>query len=362
VSITAGARPVAYRARSSARWLVVKRRGRAPGTLIWHVSPKRLHRGTYHGTIAIRARGLATARLTVTYAVGPRAKIVVSPGALTFSERAIDGSGHPATPQCGATVWNDELKRVINGSADTTGVDPSTRTVLRIGNGGSRRSVLHYEVLYTTETGAWLGQDLNPGNNAAGFQTAPQQPLVSTVGAVRGHRSPAVVPLASTGDTNQVGGYPPMSQGTYTGVVQIRDLADPRAIKSVPAALALGDGKGTPTIAAAPTAFTETLAPGASTTIDLALSDASRVCGYAYSLSIDQPWATVADGLYSGTVAVPAATSAPAATDTGGGNGYTPIALSAAGLARGTHHATITVQSQNAQGNATRIPITLTVT
>jgi hypothetical protein len=152
-----------------------------------------------------------------------------------------------------------------------------------------------------------------------------------------------------------------MNQGTYAGVVEVRDLADPSVLVKVPATLVLGTGKGTPTIAASPASLSVKLAAGKSVTEDVALSDASKVCGYGYSLSSSAPWATVSPDLYSGTVPVPAATSAPSSSDTGGGNGFTPVVISTKGLANGVYHASITVQSQTAVHNPTVVPLTLTV-
>ncbi|HWF55245.1 MAG TPA: hypothetical protein VG223_11480, partial [Solirubrobacteraceae bacterium] len=172
----------------------------------------------------------------------------------------------------------------------------------------------------------------------------------------------ALLPMASLANSNAVGGYPPMNQGTYSGVIQIRDRADPAIVKSVPVRMLLGTGAGTPTIAAAPAAFSERLAPGASATVNLALSDAGKVCGYVYSVGSNGSWATPAENQYSGTVSVPAATSPGSAADSGEGDGDVPITISAAGLPAGTYHATITIQSQNAQNNGLKVPITLTVT
>ncbi|HWF56424.1 MAG TPA: protease pro-enzyme activation domain-containing protein, partial [Solirubrobacteraceae bacterium] len=234
VSVTTGYANGTYTAKSSAKWLQVATRGRAPGTLRWHVNPAKLRRGTYRGHITVRVNGEAAAVLAVTYSVTPKAKISLSAPGLTFTERAIDAKGNTTTATCGATVWNDELKSTLNGSGDASAVDASTRQTLKIANSGPRGSVLHYEALFTTQTGAWLSQDLNPASNPNGFQTTAQQPLVQTEGAVAAHGAPALLPMASLANSNAVGGYPPMNQGTYSGVIQIRDRADPAIVKSVP--------------------------------------------------------------------------------------------------------------------------------
>jgi len=364
ISVTSGYQSSGYTAKSSASWLHVAGSGTASGTLSWYVAPSKLRSGVYRGDITVTGKGGSTAIVSVSYTVTPRATISLSAKSLSFAERAINSSGATTTPSCGATVWNDELKNssLLNGTSDTTPVDPSTLQTLSIGNSGPRSSELHYAVYTEAYTGEWLTTDLNPGSNPNGFQVAPNQPLVPTTGVVSGGGAPAKLKLASVANSNAVGSYPSMNQGTYTGLVQIRDLADPSVVDTVPVTLVLGDGKGTPTIAATPGSFTVTLAPGASTTVNLALSDPSRVCGYAYSLEFDQPWASTGADLYSGTVPATPATAAPSASDTGGGNGFTPITISAAALAPGTYHANVIVQSQNAAANPTKVPITLTVT
>ena len=361
VSITSGFRSASYRARSSSRWLIVSRAGGVPGTLKWHVNPKGLALGAHSGRIKVTGTGGSTAVLSVSYTVTRRAKISVSPGSLHFSERAIDGSGNTTAPTCAGTVWNDELKTALNGPDDTTAVDASTRRTLTISNKGPAGSVLHYDALLYTYTGSWLTQDLNPNGNAIGFQTVPSQPLVATTGTLaRGQQ--AQLKLASVANENAVGGYPSMNQGTYPGVVQIRDLSDPSVVRTVPVTLTLGSGDGTPTIAATPGSITVALAPGTLARVNLGLRDASSTCGYAYSLQGSTPWATFAPDLQSGSVGPSPATSAPTgATDTGAGNGFTPIVISAAGLEPGTYHAHVTVQSQNAAANPTTVPITVNV-
>jgi hypothetical protein len=363
VSVTSGYRGSSYTAKTNASWLHVTATGSASGSLNWYVDPAKLHSGVYHGQITVTGQTGSTAVLTVSYVVTPPAKLSVAPTALSFSERAINSSGAAATPACGGTVWNDELKNspVLNGSSDTTPVDSSTLQTLQIANAGSAASELHYAVYFETYTSSWLTADLNPGSDPNAFQIQPNEPLVPTTGVVNGGAAAAKIKLASVANTNALGGYPLLDQGTYQGVVQVADLANPKATVTLPVKLVLADGKGTPTIAASPGSFAVTLAPGASTTVDLSLSDASGVCGYAYSLGIDQPWAHIAAGLQSGVVPAEPVKVAPAPGDTGIGNGFTPITISASGLAPGSYQAHVTIQSQNAAGNQLAIPIDLTV-
>jgi len=364
ISVTSGYQSSSYSAKSNAPWLHVAPSGSASGTLSWYVAPSKLRSGVYRAHITVTGKGGSTAVVSVSYTVTPRATISLSAKSLSFSERAINSSGATTTPSCGTTIWNDELKdsSLLNGTSDTTPVDASTLRTLDIGNSGPAASQLHYAAYYEAYTGEWLSPDLNPGANPAGFQTAPSQPLVATTGVVRGGAAPAALKLASVANMNAAGSYPPMNQGTYTGVVQIRDLADPTVVDTVPVTLVLGDGDGTPTIAASPSSFNVTLAPGTTTTVNLALSDSSAVCGYAYTLQFEQPWASTGADLYSGTVPATPATAPAAASDTGAGNGFTPITISAAGLAPGTYHGNVVVESQNAVANPTKVPIALTVT
>ena len=56
--------------------------------------------------------------------------------------------------------------------------------------------------------------------------------------------------------------------------------------------------------------------------------------------------------------ASPATAPPTSATDTGSGNGFTPITISAAGMRAGrTYRSQITVQSQDAAGNRSTVPI-----
>jgi hypothetical protein len=364
VSVTSGYRHSTYTASSSASWLHVSSSRKVPGTLPWHVDPTGLSKGTYTGHITVTGQGGSTATLTVSYTVGPRATVSTSPSSLQFSEQAINSSGQPTAASCGSTVWNDEIMTSPDfdgGDYDTYTVDPNSRQTLEIKNTGPANSTLHYEAFFHTYTSSWLTEDMNPNGDPSGFQTSPSQPLAPTSGTVSGGSS-APLKLASIADVSSLGGYPALNQGTYTGEVDIRDLADPSTLVKVPVTLVLGTGKGTPTIAPTPSAISATLKPGKSTMVHLALSDSSKTCGYVYSLSIDQPWATVNPDLMSGTVAVPAATAAPSSpSDTGQGNGYTPITISAKGLKPGTYHAAVRVDSEDAVTNPMTVPITLTV-
>jgi hypothetical protein len=350
----------AYSIQTDASWLRVSAGGTAPGSLVWSASPRGLSSGTRRGRITVRTRNGSTATLTVIYRIGRRARISVSPGALRFRERAINSSGASTQPTCGSTTWNDELKAQLNGSSDHTPVDRSTRRTLRIANTGPAGSILHYEASFHTYTSSWLTQDLNPDNNPHGFQIRPAPPLVRSAGAVRaGHA--AAFKLASIGNANAVGGYPPLDQGTYRGVVDIRDLADPRALVSVPVTLVLGSGRGTPTIAATPQAIRVTLIRGAAKHLNLVLRNASGVCGYAYSLQPTARWVSVNPYLMAGRVGARPAQAAPRAGGTGQGNGFEPLTISARGLAEGVHHAGLIVQSENAVRNPTRVAIRLRV-
>ena len=127
----------------------------------------------------------------------------------------------------------------------------------------------------------------------------------------------------------------------------------------------LGSGKGTPTIATNPAAISVRLPPGATTDDNLILADSSNTCGYAYSLDTGAASVTTNPFLASGFVPVPPATVAPESSeafDTGSGNGYTPLVISAAGLAPGTYKTQITINSQDAVTNPTVVPVTLNVT
>ena len=361
VAVTGGAPQYSvYAARSNVSWLLVPSGGKAPGSLAWSVSPRGLTSGTRRGRITVRGKDGSTATLNVIYKVGPRARISVSPGALRFGERSINSRGASTGPTCGSTTWNDELKGQLNGSSDHTPVDGSTRRILRISNAGGPGSRLHYEASFRTYTSSWLTQDLNPNDNPHGFQIRPSPPLVRSAGTVSaGHT--ATFRLASIANANAVGGYPRLDQGTYRGVVEIRDLADPHTLVRVPVTLVLGSGQGTPTIATRPRSIGLTLARGATRRVNLVVRDLSRACGYVYSLQDAASWVTVNPFLMSGRVGPQTARSAPSARSTGQGNGFEPLTISARGLSEGVHHASLIVQSQNAAHNPTRVSIRLTV-
>jgi hypothetical protein len=360
VSLTGIPQHGIYHVKTSASWLHVAAGGKLPTSLRWYVSPHGLKSGVHRGRITVISQKGASASVSVTYSVGPRARIGVSPGGLRFTEQAINSNGKPTKPTCGSTVWNDELMAQLGGSSDHASVDASTRRTLRIFNRGQHGSTLHYEASFHTYTSSWLTQDLNPNNNPHGFQTHAAPPLVPSSGAVRAGGS-AAFKLASIGNANAAGGYPALNQGTYQGVVDIRDLADPGRLVKVPVTLVLGDGRGTPTIATSPKAILVRLVQGQSRRVNLVLSDASGVCGYAYSLQLTRRWVTLNPYLMAGTVRAKHGSGPPKANDTGEGNGFEPLTLSAKGLSVGVHHAVATVQSQNAVRNPTVVRIRLTV-
>jgi len=365
VSVTSGFIGSAFNAVSSAGWLHVVANERIPATLSWHASPAGLKPGHYHGTITLRGRDGRTAKLTVSYWVTPPAKITVTPGSLHFSEQAVNSHNKPTRATCGTSTWDDEFE--YKGSIESSGPaskpkpQKTSLVTLRIKNTGPRGSVLHYEVfLFAPTGGGWLATSFDPNNDPSGLLTKPGQPLVTTAGALSGGAI-RELKLASIANVNVIGGYPAMNQGTYHGNVYIEDLANPGKLVKLPATLRLGDGRGTPTIAATPRAVSVTLPVDASKTVNVVLRDSSHSCGYVYSLGSDEPWATVSPDLFSGTVLAKAATTAPAPSDTGAGNGFTPVTINSTGLASGVYHAEITVNSQNANTNPTEIPITLTV-
>jgi kumamolisin len=363
VAITSGYLGSRFRATSSAKWLHVNRSGTIPGTLIWHASPRQLKAGRYHATITVTNDAGDRSHLTISYLVTPAAKIAVSPGRINFSEYAINSGGQMVAPTCSGTVWDDGLEsggRVGGYSETDPSVSPaSTLVTVKVKNRGPRGSILHFELYAINGTGGWLSYNLN-GSGPSAFQTGAQAPLVPTTGTLSSGHSEAIK-LESIANGNALGGYPAMDQGTYYGTVYIRDLANPKAEVKLPITLRLGDGQGTPTIATDTRSISVTEAPGASQTVDLVLSDASHVCGYAYSLGSFASWIEVDPDLYSGTVPVATATAPPTARDTGDGNGFTPLTISAAGLAPGTYHSAITINSQTANANPTSVKVTLRV-
>jgi kumamolisin len=341
VVASTGLRHASFTARSSARWLHVRRTGTAPGPLRWWASPKGLLNGTRHGRIVVVSNG-HRATLRVSYTVTRRARVHLSATRLRFAEPAIDSSGKPTAAVCGATLWNDELFDPVNGSTGTK-VARSSKRVLRISNTGPKGSVLHWQAFAYSFTGAWLGTDLTRGRQA----DAPGRALSPSDGvAAAGHQN--ALHLVSTANANALGGFPTMNQGTYHGVVVIHDLADPRRVYRVPSTLVLGNGRKTPHVhARAPRRVT--VAKGRATTATVRLSDASHGCGYVYSLSSRAGWARPSGTSYSGVVGPT-------------GAAVVPIRISARQLSLGTHRLSLVVQSQNAEPNPTHITIRVRVT
>ena len=345
VVVSSGFNGAPYTATSSASWLHVAN-GSIGGKLKWSASPTGLAPGTYTGTIAVTGHG-STGDLSVTYQVTPPASIAVTPWTLTFSEAAVDSTGAPTTPSCGSTIWDDEAAGSDGGTAPSAKSDAPSKQVLTIINNGKPGSVLHWAAFFYSETSAWLNEDLDPPGSTV--QETATQPAVNTTGVLANGAS-APVDLVSLADGNSVGGYPDMNQGTYHGVVVVYDLADPLAEVRVPAIMVLGAGSGTPTMEVTPTSLAVTVKSGSTASTSLTLSDGAKTCGYAYGAGTSVPWATVDPSEYSGSVGAGAATST------------LPIDIDASGLAPGTYHGEIKVQTQNAEPNPVLVPITLTVT
>jgi hypothetical protein len=305
-----------------------------------------LKAGNYTGTLTVSGHG-STSVLSISYTVTPPATISVSPGALGFSEVAVDSRGAPTGPSCNATIWNDELAGSVGGTTPTAAADATSRRTLTIGNSGPAGSVLHWIAYFYSDTGSWLSQDLDPPG--AKVEETATGPVVSTSGTQAAGTKGQLL-LASIANANFLGGYPDMNQGTYRGEVVVYDLADPHTAVTVPATLVLGDGSKTPTLVAAPASLAVSASADFMTTTALTLSDGSKGCGFAYSTSSSVPWATVDPDLYSGTVGTGAATST------------IPITVDTSGLSAGTYRGVVTVQSQNAEPNPFTVPITLKVT
>jgi hypothetical protein len=334
-----------YSVTSSASWLHATG-GTIGHTLEWSADPVGLTAGTYNGTISITGHG-STATLTVDYAVTPPAKISVSPSTLSFSEAAVTTSGDATPPTCGSTLWEDQLTAGLGGTAPTAAqLAPSLQT-LDIENDGAAGSMLHWTAFFVSETSDWLNNNIDPPGTTV--QQQPTQPIVSSEGSdARGATSS--VALASWANVNRYGGYDSdMNQGTYHGTVVIRDLADPKRVLKVPAILVLGSGADTPTVVATPSSLSATVVEGTTTSVNLALTDGSKDCGYAYSVGTNAPWASIDPDLYSGEVSGSSATTIP-------------IALNASDLRPGTYHNFVVVGSQNAEPNPVKVPITFTVT
>ncbi len=348
VVVSSGAASGPFTVATSAAWLHASA-GTIGSSLTWSVDPTGLAPGTYHGTITLSGPA-STATLKVAYVVTPPASMTVSPGALTFTEAAVTSGGAPTGASCNSTIWNDELEGAVGGAAPSkTRIAPSLQT-LHITNSGPAGSVLHWSAFFGSVTSSWLSQDIDPtGATGATVAQEPTQPIVNTQGAQAAGTSGAL-PLASLANVNTLGGYSDMNQGTYHGLVLISDLADPQRVVAVPATLILGDGTHTPVVTASPTSLSAATASGQTAVTGLVLSDAAKSCGYAYSVSSDVPWAIVDPSSSTGTVG------------TGGGTTTVPITVDSSGMAAGTYHGTITVQSANAEPNPITVPITLTVT
>jgi len=370
VVVSSGYNGATFSTQSDASWLHASS-GKVPGALQWSADPAGLGAGTYTGHVTVNGPGGA-ATLTVTYQVTPRAVARLSSTSLSFHENAIDSSGKDTAPTCGANLWNDELKYAPSiNSGTATPVDPASRTTLTIGNAGPAGSVLHWSAFFYSNASSWLGQDLIPNydpNTTPAPVTTASPPQVATEGALNSGDSFGLK-LAAVANGNKLGGFPQMNQGTYHGVLQLRDLADPAATVNVPATLVLGNGTGTPTVLAAPGAVTVTLDPGKQQSVDLKLSDpgADSGCGYVYSAHSDASWLALPADSYSGSVGNAGGSntsSGPAGTgnDTGQGSGTVTVAIDTTGLAPGLHHATVSIQSMDAEPNPLNIPVDVTVT
>jgi kumamolisin len=334
-----------YTATSTAPWLHVQG-GTIGSSLTWSVDPTGLAPGTYTGTITV-ADTSGASTMHVTYEVTPPASMTVSPGALTFSESAVNSNGAPTAASCNSTIWGDELSGAVGGvTLPRTRLAASLQTV-GITNSGPAGSVLHWSAFFGSVTSSWISQDIAPAT--AKVAQEPTQPVVSTQGA-QASGSTGALALASLANVNTLGGYSDLNQGTYHGLVLISDLADPRRVVAVPATLILGDGSHSPVVTASPTSVSASVPSGRASTTGLVLHDGAKSCGYAYSASSDVPWAIVDSTRATGTVAP------------GGGSGTVPVTFDASGMSPGTYHGTITVQSANAEPNPVKVPITLTVT
>jgi hypothetical protein len=353
VVLSSGVKKLHYHAKSSAKWLHVKS-GKSTGALSWSAHPKGLHTGSRTGTITVRAHG-HKAKLSVHYEVSKPAKLHLSTKKLHFSERAVNDKNQSTTATCGDTLWNDELYDAVNDSKNTP-VDASTKQSLGISNKGPKGSSLHWQAFYRSDTGGWLNVDLTGG----ALQTAPSAPLVPTGGTLKHHQA-TTLPMVSIANVNALGGYPRMNQGTYHGVIKVYDLADPAVVKKVKATVKLGTGKKTPTVHTKHKSLHVTVAEGKTATVTVSLNDASKSCGYDYSVSSNHNWATPNKDDYSGTVA-PTGSGSAGGSDTGSGTGTIPVVVSAKNLKVGKHHATLTVQSENAEPNPLHIHLHVHVT
>ncbi|HWC35385.1 MAG TPA: S53 family peptidase [Mycobacteriales bacterium] len=352
VTASTGYRSASYTAHSDSSWLHVTA-GKAPGSLHWSVSPGRLASGTHHGVITVDVDG-HRATLHVTYSVSPPAKLKLSTTHLHFREGALNASGRPTIATCAGPMWDDEFYDAVNGSS---GHKPAatTKQTLRIGNVGAPGSKLHWQALPDSQIGAWLSVDLTHGR----LKTRPDRALVPTDGTAVSGQSDQLR-LISVANSNVLGGYPDMQQGTYHGTVKVYDLADPRIVRTVHARLTLGNGEHTPYLRTFVKTTALSIKHGAQRTIELQLSDGSGSCGYSYSVGSNRGWASPDAADFSGTVA-PMGSGKAGGSDTGAGTGTIKITVSAASLQAGVHHFTITVQSQNAEPSPDRIDFAVTV-
>ena len=344
IVVSSGYNGAPYTVTTSAPWLHA-----SGGTIgVTGVVSRSQRPGARHlqGTISITGHQ-STAVVSVTYDVTPPASVAVTPWTMHFSEGAFTYSGVSTKPSCGSTIWDDEFAGIVGGTTPSDQSDAPSKENLTIINDGAPGSVLHWSAFFYSETSGWLDQDLTPPG--AKIQVAPTQPIVPTTGALSAGSS-TELPLVSLANGKTLGGYPDMNQGTYHGVVEVYDLANPSKVMKVPAVMVLGNGSATPTIDAAPSSLAVSVPSGTTGTATLTLSDASKACGYAYSARSTVPWATVDEASYSGTVNPGATTAA------------VPIDLNASGLTPGTYHGDVVVQSQNAEPDPVTVPITLTVT
>jgi hypothetical protein len=340
----------AYSASSNASWLVVS--SGSTGSLTWHVDPTGLVPGTYSGQITVTAADGSTAALAVTYTVTPPAKLALLTRTLHFTESQVKPTGSKHIETCGKPLWGDELeyKGTLPGlfGVSVPGDEaPSTRRLLRFANAGAPGSQLHFSV---DQTGtAWVSNDLDPHSDPAGVKLTPSQPLVPSEGSLSRGRA-AGIALASIANSNTIGGYPSLQQGTYHGTIVIRDLADPRVAVRVPMTLTLGSGAHTPRIGLSTRGYAITAAPGASRTVVLGLSDPGATCGYGYTTQTSVSWIGLSPKRHAGSV---------------GPHGVHEVPFSLrvpAGLAPGVYHESITVASLNAAVSQVTVPLTLTVT
>ncbi len=341
----------AYTTSSNASWLVVSP-GASSGSLSWHVDPTGLAAGTYTGQITVTAADSSTATLSVTYTVTPPAKLDLLTRTLHFSEQQIKPTGAKTIKICGAPLWGDELeaKGTLPGLFDVSvpgDEAPSTRRTLRFTNAGPAGSQLHFSV---DQTGvAWVSNDLDPHSDPAGVQLKPGQPLVPSEGSLARGQA-AGIKLASIANSNTIGGYPSLQQGTYHGTIKIRDLADPADVVRVPVTLTLGSGRRTPRIGLSTHAYSITAAPGTAKTIVLGLSDPGATCGYGYTTQTSVSWLGLSPKRHAGSVSPDSRHEVPFTVKV------------PAGLAPGVYHESITVASLNAAVPRVRVPVTLTVT